>query len=218
MQFLERLQKNAYENLDISGHIIDIQGWMCAEFSKVFENAVKSKDRSIPLIVIEVGTWKGLSAITMANILQRLGFKNFKIICIDTWLGAPEFWTWGIDDPIRGLSLKLVNGYPSIFLTFTKNIKMLGFSNNIIPLPLSSIQAVDVLTHYKITADVIYIDAAHEYDAVKQDYLSYWPLLKSGGVILGDDYEPAWPGVIKAINEVISKPTISGIVWSTSKP
>ena len=218
MQFLERLQKNAYENLDISGYKVDLRGWMCGDFSKVFENAVSSKDRSIPLIVIEVGTWKGLSAITMATILKRLNFIDFKIICIDTWLGAPEFWTWGIDDPTRGLSLNLINGYPSVFTTFTKNVKTLGFSNNIIPLPLSSIQAVDVLNHYKITADIIYIDAAHEYKAVKEDLAAYWSLVKSGGIMLGDDYTNRWPGVIKAVNEFFDSPKINDIVWSAQKP
>jgi hypothetical protein len=217
MQFLDRLQKNAYENLDISGHVVDIQGWICDEFSMTFEKSVISKDRLTPLIIIEVGSWKGLSAVTMANILKRLGFADFKIICIDTWLGSPEFWGESIDDVNRGVSLKLVNGYPTVFITFTRNIKMLGFSNNIIPLPLSSIQAVDVLKYYNITADTIYVDAAHEYEAVKQDITAYWKLLKSGGIMIGDDYNPYWHGVIRAVNELFPNPVIHNVVWSVQK-
>jgi hypothetical protein len=218
MNFIHRLQQNAYENLDISGHVVDIQGWICDEFSTVFERSVISKNRSSPLVIIEVGSWKGRSAITMATILKRMGFTDFKIICIDTWLGSPEFWAESIDDPTRGLSLKLVNGYPSVFMTFTKNIKILGFSDNIVPLPLSSIQAVNVLSYYKITADVIYIDAAHEYEAVRQDIIAYWPLVKSGGIMMGDDYTDYWHGVVRAVKEFFPSPTITGVIWSSSKP
>ena len=34
-----------------------------------------------------------------------------------TWLGAPEFWTWGLLDPRRGGSLNRVHGFPSVCYT-----------------------------------------------------------------------------------------------------
>ena len=56
-------------------------------------------------------------------------------------------------------------------------------------------------------ADIIYIDAGHEYEAVLLDAQLYWNLLNPGGYIIFDDY--SWPGVIKAVDEFFSdKPDI----------
>ena len=193
-------------------------------FENVFEQLVNKLPSYSPVTVIEVGSWKGLSTTTMAGVLKRYGFDGdgSSIIAIDTWLGAPEFWTWGLEtnDPSRSLFLK--NGYPSVFYVFTKNVKKLGYENIIAPFPISSAQGADVLTQRQIKADIVYIDASHEYDPALQDIQLYWKLLKVGGVMLGDDYLfPNWPGVIKAVDEFAASvgqvPTISGVVWSLQK-
>jgi len=88
------------------------------------------------------------------------------------------------------------------------------------PFPISSLQAVDVLKNYKIEADLIYIDASHEYKPVKDDINMYWSLLKNGGSIIGDDYQGGWPGVIKAVDELSSvygKAEILGVVWKFTR-
>jgi len=55
--------------------------------------------------------------------------------------------------------------------------------------------------------DVVYIDAAHDYDNVKADILAWRQKLKAGGVLAGHDYGPHAPGVIKAVDELIGKPS-----------
>jgi hypothetical protein len=217
MEFLEKLNKNAFSQLDIEHFTPDIQGWMDPSFTNTFRNIVKGKDIHKELIIVEVGSWKGLSCITMASILKELGFTNFKIIAVDTWLGAPEFWTWGLNDVTRGESLNFVNGWPTVFHTFTKNIKYSKHDDVVSPLPLSSLQAADVLKYYNISADMIYIDASHEYEAVKQDILHYWGILKTGGTMLGDDYTDHWWGVKKAVNESGYAVNVNGAVWSINK-
>lgn len=52
--------------------------------------------------------------------------------------------------------------------------------------------------------DWVYIDGDHTYDGVRADLHAYWPLLKAGGVMAGDDYAfPGWwkDGVTLAVNE-----------------
>ena len=49
--------------------------------------------------------------------------------------------------------------------------------------------------------DFIYIDAGHNYDAVKEDIISWKPKLRSKGVMAGDDYH--WPGLKKAVSELL---------------
>jgi hypothetical protein len=213
MEFIRRLKTSVFENLSTENHTVDLHGWIDPNFKEFFIKKVCDRDRQKALTVIEVGSWKGLSCVTMAEVLKELGFTNFNIICVDTWLGAPEFWTWGIDDTSRGESLKCVNGYPTVFYTFSKNIKTLGHDDVVAPLPLSSQQALEVVKYYKIEADIIYIDASHEYDAVKSDIYSWSSILKESGLMFGDDYSTAWPGVIKAIDEY-GTPTINGVLWS----
>jgi predicted O-methyltransferase YrrM len=59
--------------------------------------------------------------------------------------------------------------------------------------------------------DVVYIDASHEYEYVKNDILSWLPKVKKGGIICGDDYVGAWPGVIQAVDEVFGDGFTVGI-------
>jgi predicted O-methyltransferase YrrM len=69
--------------------------------------------------------------------------------------------------------------------------------------------------------DIIYIDAAHDYESVKKDILAWLPKLKTGGTICGDDYTPGWPAVIQAVDEIFDKHTINVVGnqqwWKTIK-
>lgn len=50
--------------------------------------------------------------------------------------------------------------------------------------------------------DMVYIDASHEYEDIKKDLNISYLKVKSGGFILGHDYEiNRFPGVVKAVNE-----------------
>jgi Methyltransferase domain len=213
---VESLRHNAFSELDITNYVPDTHGWMDDGFEKIVSNVIQTRDRYAPLTIFEVGSWKGKSCITIANTVKKMGFTNVRIIAIDTWLGAPEFWTWGLNDSTRGGSLKLSNGYPNVFYTFTKNIKYFGHADIVSPFPISSIQAADILTHYNIKADLIYVDASHEYVPVKADIAAFWPLLNDGGCMIGDDYSQNWPGVVQAVNE-FGKAEVSGIVWKFMK-
>ena len=60
--------------------------------------------------------------------------------------------------------------------------------------------------------DFIYIDGNHSYDFVKADLEAWWPKLKSGGAICGDDYQEGYYqvtsldfGVVKAVDEFRAK-------------
>lgn len=221
--FLSTLRKNAYDKLDVSSYTIDALGWMCETFEYIFLTFLDGRNIETDTInIIEVGSWKGLSAITMAQLLQKIGFKG-QIIAVDTWLGSPEFWTSGLNDSRMGLSLKLTesHGYPQVFYTFTKNVKKYKLDDVIIPFPISSVQGADVLKHYNAQADIIYIDAAHEYWPVLMDIEAYWPLLKDGGFMFGDDYADWWPGVKIALYQFVEKNNldlqIKGELWWIQK-
>ena len=44
------------------------------------------------------------------------------------------------------------------------------------------------------------VDAGHEYEFVKADTETALRLIRPGGTILWDDYDPGWPGVVRAVD------------------
>lgn len=178
---------------------LDLQGW--GSDDPIFDQ-VLTKMR--PSTIIEVGSWKGRSAVNMANICSHLGVSA-KIICIDTWLGSLENYSrHDGDNKWLHEALRLERGYPKLHELFISNVVQSGAANAIIPLPLPSSIAARVIAEKNILADVIYVDGSHDYHDCAADLRDYWPLLRDGGVLFGDDYE-AWPGVTRAVDEFVAQ-------------
>jgi len=158
-----------------------------------------------PKLIIEIGSYLGASAILMANTLKKHGVEDFTIICIDTWLGSAEHYT--IHKQFSPFQKYAKHGYSTMYYQFLNNVKLAGLQNNIIPLPLPSNAAAEVLRHIfnnKLFADLVYVDGAHDTQSVHQDSFNYYNLLKVGGILCGDDM--IWPsvaaGVINALNDL----------------
>ena len=180
-----------YSDFDPAPFPADVQGW--GGESPAFKALITEVK---PALVIEVGTWKGASAITMAEAARDAGLPT-QVLCIDTWLGALEFWN-DQNDPERYLSLKLKHGYPSVYYQFLANVARRGLQDRITPFPQTSSTAALWLRMQGFGASLIYIDGSHEEEDVYSDLTDYWELLDSGGVLLGDDY--SWAGVRLAAN------------------
>ena len=66
--------------------------------------------------------------------------------------------------------------------------------------------------------DIVYLDASHDYQSVKDDILAWFPKIKNGGYICGDDYIAGWPGVVKAVDEVLGRISrVGGQQWYGKK-
>lgn len=189
---MNQITNNIYNGLELLP--VDVTGWNFKH--DIFNDLVK---QTMPKVIIEVGTWKGGSAIKMANYCKQLRLDT-KIYCVDTWLGAYEFWTYLNDTDERDLMLR--NGYPQVYYQFLSNVVHSGVKDFIYPVPLPSSTGWKVLEYLGVKADLIYIDGSHEYDDVKADILNYRKLLTDKGVIFGDDY--GWEGVRNAVNDSFS--------------
>jgi predicted O-methyltransferase YrrM len=167
---------NPYDNFERLP--LDDQGW--SSTSPVFEEVIKELQ---PKIIVEVGTWKGASAIHMAkNCLKH--YNDFHIICIDTFMGSVEHWTKAKDLIFQNNT----NGRPNIYPQFLSNVLHNELQDYITPLPVDSINGSEILLHYEIMADLIYIDAGHDYNSVRMDFIHYARNLREGGYLLGDDW------------------------------
>lgn len=160
------------------GFASDIRGWHSDH--DFFREIIKEV---IPGTIIEVGSWKGASALTMAKLTEPTATT---IYCVDSWLGGYEMVIHDDSEPCDTLKKF---GYPQVYFQFLSNLFPSEHSHRIFPIPQTSINGSRLLKAHGIWADLIYIDASHQLEDVYIDLCAYWELLRPGGVMFGDDFE-----------------------------
>lgn len=165
---------------------MSMQGWTSSQAPALAELVTQVKPRTI----IEVGSWRGVSAIWM----MKHAPADAVIYCVDTWLGSIEHMTGNVDPP-----MPMVRGYPGVYYEFRDNVIHAGIANRLYPVPNTSIIGAAFLRHSDVLGDLIYIDASHDADSVWRDLCAYRALLAPGGVLCGDDYG-THAGVTEAVD------------------
>jgi SAM-dependent methyltransferase len=164
-----------------------------------------------PQVVIDVGVWKGGSTIYLAELLRKTAASG-TVIAVDTFLGSLEHWNRESDlfnmIPRR-------NGMPLLYDQFLSNVVRRGVTGYVVPLPQTSVTAALLLRRLGLRAGLVHIDASHEYDDVLKDSRVYWDLLEPGGYLIGDDYHPYWPDVVRAANDFAAE---KGVPLSAHDP
>jgi len=142
--------------------------------------------------IAEIGVYKGRgTAIWNVELINRN--IDYEYFAIDHFLGSSEHQRDGYID-YYGLTL-----------------------NNLFPI-LDKIKIIknDSISESKNYPDeyfdVVYIDASHEYECVKDDIISWLPKVKKGGILCGDDYCVGWPQVVRAVDEVLGKVNCAGLI------
>lgn len=138
-----------------------------------------------PTLIVEVGTWLGGSAIHMGQLLRDAGLTNSCVLCIDTWLGSADHYLVAE----HRQALKLVNGRPTLYNEFVRNVCTAGLQNIILPFSIASIAAAEVLREMKIEPDIVYLDGDHTSKGFRADLDLYWERLRPGGCMIGDDFD-----------------------------
>jgi hypothetical protein len=178
----------------INHYYYKIPGWFVQE--KLFTQMVLSCNDVDQYHFVEIGSWKGKSSTYMGVEIINSG-KKITFDCIDTWEGSSEHLDKKNDsyEPL----LEIPNGLYDEFIKNTYSIKSV-----INPIRMSSTEASKLYENESL--DFIFIDAAHDYASVKSDIEHWFPKLKKGGYIAGDDY--AWPSVMDAVDDFFGKPNV----------
>lgn len=154
--------------------------------------------------IIEVGSWLGLSTINLAK--GCLATQNGKVYAVDTFVGNPKK-THLYRAPLR--EGETIHG------RFLKNIRAARLEGYVVPCKMTSREARKKLANVK--ARIIFIDACHEYEAVKNDILLWKDLLLEGGFLVLHDFVRGAEGCARAIHEeVISSKKFKCILLSDS--
>lgn len=136
--------------------------------------------------VVEVGSWKGRS--TRALLSNCPG----DVYAVDTWGGCPE-------DPATIEEAKSKD----ILAEFMKNV---GNFPNLKVKKMTSLEAAAEIE----SVDMIFLDGSHQYEDVVADIKAWLPKAKK--IICGHDYT-YYPGVKKAVDELIGKVELCNSIW-----
>jgi len=138
--------------------------------------------------IIEVGSWTGCASVIFA--------KRFKkVICIDKWKS-------NIGEITNEYDMKEVE---KIFDRRAAKYHGVILKNKIGSLEAAEIyQDEDETMDQDFFPDVVYIDAGHTFEQVREDLLAWKDIPKK--FICGHDYENRFIGVKKAINKILGHP------------
>ncbi len=159
----------------------EIEGWFAGANKVVLKDLVERA--KTPRIVLELGSFRGLSSKFLAGILRR----KDTLICIDHWLGSEEHHR-------REDWRELLSTLHQVFL---KNLW--DYREWVIPMRTTTHDGLRELRKLGIKPDVIYVDASHDEEGVYQDVrdcMEFFPEAE----ICGDDWtqHSVRMGVIRA--------------------
>lgn len=133
--------------------------------------------------ILEVGSWAGASAITFGAVIRELGISDSQIICVDQW----EKYFVAEDNSLHYKSMNAATATGEIQKLFHHNVKACGLQEMVQVRKANSREVLPGLE--SATFDLVYIDGSHKKDDVLCDLQQAKRLIRSGGVICGDDLE-----------------------------
>ncbi len=146
----------------------------------------------------------------IASMMQELGYKTFvelgckegrttgyvlktipdaRVIAIDPWIPMPA-----TDDPSAETYDKW--DFEKIESDFWQNVG--ENKDRCEMLRTTSLTAVETMNG-RAPFDMVFVDARHDYQSVKEDISAWWPLIRVGGAMVFHDYNHKWPSVERAI-------------------
>jgi hypothetical protein len=144
----------------------DWHGWLLPQTAELLQQYLSSTMQ----IVIEIGSWLGLSA---RHILRHA--SRATLVCIDTWKGSAEHHN--NPDWSRRLS--------TLYETFCRNLW--ETRARIVPMRADAVRGLTELHTLGIVPDLVYVDDLHEYAHVLRE-LTLLNAQWHGVRLVGDDY------------------------------
>lgn len=188
------------------------------------------------MVVIEVGSYTGSSALAMLGTIKQNAGRMF---CIDWFKGNEGVSSDDYDDAdaLHPSNINTTYATQSILATLQHNIKAAGFED-LVSILIGTSVSIGPLVSTGV-ADLIFIDADHRYSAVKKDIETWYPKVRPGGILCGHDFEKPLQqcdlarailycqqdtaddchyGVIRAVCERFPNVSHDGCIWYVRKP
>jgi len=160
----------------VEGFLTDKEGKLLFEMSQNVKNGV----------IVEIGSWKGKSTICLA-LGSKYGYRR-SVFAVDPHIGSPEH-----QDAFGGMVWT--------FDAFKKNIKNAGVEEIVKPILETSDNAVK---SFNQDIGLLFVDGAHEYEDVKNDFINWFPKLSLEGIMAFHD-TIGWEGPRKVVETYLYK-------------
>lgn len=158
-----------------------IQGW--SAFLSIYDEAVRNAPKT-GAVFVEVGAWRGRSASYMGVEIANSG-KQIEFHVVDHFEGSAEH--------IARQEEVIVEH--KLFDVFTANTRPVA--KYLTVHKANSLDAAEGFADESVT--FLLLDGSHDYDSVLADLRAWYPKVKSGSMIAGDDWTK--PGVRQAVAE-----------------
>jgi len=135
--------------------------------------------------VAEIGVWKGHMSIVLLGHIPSIKVYHL----VDSWQSYEEYEESG--DRKAGTDL-------SIARIVCEN-RLERYAQKLVWHQAFSIDAVEEIEDRSL--DLVFVDANHAYEYVKDDITNWWPKIREGGIMAGHDHSPKFAGVSKAVHE-----------------
>jgi predicted O-methyltransferase YrrM len=135
-----------------------IQGWF--DFAEVYDRAVQQAAPEANFV--EIGAWRGRSTCYLASRI-KMSAKKINLWVVDTWKGSTGTYA----EQLMKQALAANDG--DLFPEFLENMRQGGVVDLVQPLQMRSIEAAPRLVDGSL--DFIFVDGAHDYEAVEQDLM-----------------------------------------------
>lgn len=197
-------------------------------------------ETSLPIDILEVGSWAGGSALTWAAALRRFGLAG-RIVCVDPW---QAYFDTQVDAAPVYHEMNAAAEDGLIYKLFLHNIRSAGVGDLVVPMKGRSRDLLPTLRPESFA--VVFLDGSHRYEDVAHDIQSATPLVRVGGILCGDDLELLaseialdelaeaaargidytrhqasgyfyHPGVTKAVGEAFARPSRWDGFWAVRK-
>lgn len=178
---------------EIVNKVRGIAGWMTDEEIKaLYELARSVAEAPKPeklgkaerlTVIVEIGSYRGLSTVTLALAVQEFGGL---VWAIDPHVGDKYGFSMADADHL------------------TANLAAFGVTDVVKQVIQQSQDAAREWKNGEI--DVLWIDGDHEYDGVKGDIEAWTPFVRMGGHVALHDISDNWPGVRRAYAELLENP------------
>ncbi|KAK3129703.1 hypothetical protein QOZ80_6BG0483540 [Eleusine coracana subsp. coracana] len=140
-----------------------------------------------PRTVVELGAFLGASALHMAAVARNLSLSPPPtILCVDDFRGWP-----GFRDRFRRDVPPQRHGDAMLLPQFMANVVAAegpDAAQRVLPVPFSTASALRALCEWGVSADLIEVDAGHDFHSAWADINLAWAVLRPGGVMFGHDY------------------------------
>lgn len=153
-------------------------GWLHTSTKELLASVLNDQTR----LVLELGAWLGQSTRFIAD-----RAPGAVILAVDHWQGSPE----------HQHNPELSRLLPVLYETFLTNCW--AYRQQIIPLRMTVFEALDELSRLGLSPEVVYVDADHAYESVKEQ-LARVRALFPDAIVVGDDWD--WETVRRAAVDV----------------